>query len=361
MTVPRKRPTITAEYSTDEERSSSDESAQEGRPRKRFNGHDDRCLTIHHAMRLHISRMMGISKDDELPDSYVEGRDVPTYDSIRFVWDKTPKQSKHNTAMRDRVLIDLKANRNLYKYVPEKDFSRKSLETVFEQTFRTFRQKFKAQKDSSAALQLKKREGQKASKVRRLSRKKHKLANRTEARKKLDMFSHPAFDGALQLECMSSEESGEDELEPSTDTDDRQTVQFLCIRPLPWRAERLQRFYAVLDEQQREDVSQKPKRGVGRKERRLGGHKEGLLIPPDGVASWMLSKRWIRTLQMTRPDLVDQVRLRIRDLPGFDWSECFALGAESDDEGRLTEVVPQGHIPYSNASYSLGHALDPIP
>jgi hypothetical protein len=123
-------------------------------------------------MRLHILRVMQIDDDKNLPDTHFEGAVLGPDDPIRFVWDKTPKQSVHNGRMRTRVLDDIKANRKLYKHVPQKDFGKKPLESAFDQAFTTLRQKFKAQRDITTALTIKKRDDSKAAKARRLSRKK---------------------------------------------------------------------------------------------------------------------------------------------------------------------------------------------
>jgi hypothetical protein len=123
-------------------------------------------------MRLHIFRMMQIDSDTGLPESHAEGAPLESNDTVRFVWDKTIKQSVHNGRMKSRILADLKSNRRRYKHVGDKDFNKKSLEAAFDQAFITLRQKFKAQKDESVALHLKKREDDKATKSRRLSRKK---------------------------------------------------------------------------------------------------------------------------------------------------------------------------------------------
>jgi len=136
----------------------------------------------------------------------------------------------------------------------------------------------------------------------------------------------------------------------------------LRIRGLPWRSVRLQRFYAMLDEEEHAEKSTKPKRGVGRKERRIGPYKEGVGLPPVGVASWMISKRWMRLLQMTRPDLAALSRTVVVDPPDFDWTQCLVLGAESDDELEVQEIPPaDAYIPYSDTSYSLQYALTPMP
>ena len=123
-------------------------------------------------MRLHIFRLMKIEPGENLPDGHFEGAPLGPHDPVRFVWNKTPKQSVHNSRMKARILADLKSNRKLYKHVPDKDFNKKALDSVFDQSYVTLRQKFKAQSDASAALNVKKREETKAMKARRLCRKK---------------------------------------------------------------------------------------------------------------------------------------------------------------------------------------------
>ncbi|OBZ70084.1 Vacuolar protein sorting-associated protein 52 A [Grifola frondosa] len=292
---PRKRPTPVPPSDT-EDGSSDDESSGSsagGRPKKRANGHDGRCLTIQTAMRTHIYRMMKIRTGQDLPDSHWEGDVLSANEPVRFVWDKTPKQSPHNATMRARIVADIKARRRLYKHVPEKDFSRKTLESTFDQAFTTLRQKFKAQRDTHAAVHLKRREDNKALRSRHLQRRKTKLARRAEVRKGMDMYAHSTFDGALQPECMSSEESGEDL--------------------------RLQRFLAILDEEERVELITKPKRGTVRKERCIGPPKDALCMPPKGVAGWMISQRWMRELQHSRPDKLAKLKDIVVETPDFDW------------------------------------------
>ncbi|KZT12562.1 uncharacterized protein LAESUDRAFT_668330 [Laetiporus sulphureus 93-53] len=345
----------------DGEDSDSSRAHADRRSRKRTNGHDGRCLTIHHAMRTHLLRMMKLDNDKELPSSHKESQRLGPEEPVRFVWSKTPKQSSHNAEMKKWVIADLKANRNLYELVPEKDFTKKNLDSVFDQAFTTLRQKFKAQQDSAAASHLKQRENQKAKKSRRLGRKKLKLANRIEAREKLAIFSHQTFDSALQQECMSSEESDEeDDIDPATGQVCGKG-QVLQIRGLPWRSLRLQRFYATLDAEDQAGKSTKPKRGSGRRERRIGPWKDGVVTPPVGIAQWMVSKRWIRLLGLTRPDLADAARVSLTNYSHFDWSQCVVLGAESEDELELQEILPRDqYIPISETSYSLQNALNPL-
>ncbi|KAG0709780.1 hypothetical protein DFH29DRAFT_885778 [Suillus ampliporus] len=325
---PRKRPML--DSTSDEGDSDGSEYSLVERPIKRKNHHDTRCLTIQHAMRSHLLRVMHLEDDKRLPDGHAEGMVLGPNDPVRFVWDKTPKQSVHNGRMKERVLQDLRAHRHLYKHVPDKDFNKKSLESVFDQAFVTFRQKFRAQRDTSVANNQKQREDVKAMRSRRLSRKKTKLSNRSDARNKIEAFEHIVFDGALQVECMSSEESEIDE-----DLGDGSRTALLRVRGFPWRSARLQRFFDVLDDLDKADSSQKPRRGVGRRERFHGTPKEGLIIPPKGIATWMISKRWISVMQASHLEALSSLKDIVVDPIGFDWGQFHALGEESEDEGRL--------------------------
>ncbi len=179
--------------SDSEEEESSDDESDTGTstaPKKRKNGHDSRCLTIHvsrvfflfsfytysesqHALRTHIFRCMKVKLSEDLPDSHIEGEPLDANEPVRFVWDKTTKQSIHNAEMKKRIIADLKTRRRLYKHVPDKDFNKKTLDTGFDQAFTTLRQKFKAQRDETAAHHNKRREEAKALKARRRERKKH--------------------------------------------------------------------------------------------------------------------------------------------------------------------------------------------
>jgi hypothetical protein len=116
--------------------------------------------------------MMDVKTDKELPHSHAEEGSLPVTEPVRFVWEKTTKQSVHNSRMKARVLEDIKENRRLYKHVPKSEFGTRNLDAAFEQCFVTFRQKFKTQRDTRAALNLRKREDGKARKSRHLSRRK---------------------------------------------------------------------------------------------------------------------------------------------------------------------------------------------
>lgn len=115
---------------------------------------------------------MDLANDKELPDSHTEGEPLEPPNPVRFVWDKTTKQSAHNGRMKLRVLEDFRARRRLYKHVPDKDFSKKVVDAAFEQSFTTFRQKFRTQRDALAASRVKQREDTKARKSRHMARRK---------------------------------------------------------------------------------------------------------------------------------------------------------------------------------------------
>jgi hypothetical protein len=123
-------------------------------------------------MRKHVLRAMDLQDDKELPGSHVEGTPFAKSAPVRFVWEKTSKQSVHNTRMKTRILESIKADRALYKHVPEKDFSKKTLDAAFEAAYTTLRQKFRNQKGGEHAQNQKLRENRKAQKSRRVSRKK---------------------------------------------------------------------------------------------------------------------------------------------------------------------------------------------
>jgi hypothetical protein len=123
-------------------------------------------------MRRHIYRVLGISPEDDLPPSHYEGLPLCDNEPVRFVWEKTIKQSKHNALMKERILADLRDHHKLYEQVPEADFALKTLSSVFDQAFSTFRQKYKIQIDPTVSFTVKTREEQKAMKSRRFHRKK---------------------------------------------------------------------------------------------------------------------------------------------------------------------------------------------
>lgn len=153
---------------------------------------------------------------------------------------------------------------------------------------------------------------------------------------------------------MSSEESG-DEGAAGPDSPP------LCIRGVAWRSSRLLYFYAVLDADDGPDelfqvdgmLVNKPRRISPRKERYQGPPKDVFHLPPKGVASWMISRRWINELRHTRPDVSDSLKDCIIDYPSFDWDNFHALGDESEEE---FEPHP-GYTPAPNMGFSYGHSF----
>ncbi|KAJ7129511.1 hypothetical protein C8R44DRAFT_700337 [Mycena epipterygia] len=333
----RRRSVLSSE---DDSGSASDTSSSCSRPaQRRTDHHDKRLLTIQRAIRAHLLLLMDLANDKELPDSHTEGEPLEPPNPVRFVWDKTSKQSAHNGRMKLRVLEDFRARRRLYKHVPDKDFSKKVVDAAFEQSFTTFRQKFRTQRDALVASRLKQREDTKARKSRHMARRKTKLSNRADARIKLNTFEHVTFDGAMQVECMSSEES-DFEVDAGLSATPRGSGP-LRTRGYAWRSSRLLRFYAVLDIEDTADASARPKRGAGRRERFPGPHKDGFHLPPKGVASWMVSRRWLLSAQAEHPDLVNALKKLVFDAPGSDddWTRFSDLGPETDDEDGMDYIT----------------------
>lgn len=160
---------------------------------------------------------------------------------------------------------------------------------------------------------------------------------------------------------MSSEESCDEYVEPAYPPGALNNVQVLRVRGLPWRSSRLLRFYATLDAEESAEqmllMSNKSRRPLARKERCIGPPKDGFIMPPQGVACWMISRRWVRENQDAHPDLGQLLKELVSDPPGFDWQSFDALGEESEDE---SSGVPERFIPRSDTSYSLAHALAPV-
>lgn len=175
---------------------------------------------------------------------------------------------------------------------------------------------------------------------------------------KAPQFEHITFDGALQLECMSSEESDFEDDDGSSS----RSSGILRTRGHPWRSRRLVRFFCALDDEDRADNLSKPKRGVGRRERLTGPPKDGFHIPPEGVASWMISRRWIKASHGRFPDLPDTLARLVQDPPGFDWNHFHVLGEESEDSADelqtyhdhgLQHNLPLHHTSTSSLNFAL--------
>lgn len=174
---------------------------------------------------------------------------------------------------------------------------------------------------------------------------------------KLPAFEHVTFDGALQLDCMSSEES-DFEIDPVSS----QRSAILRSQGYAWRSTRLLRFFSALDEEEKVDISTKPKRGVGRKERRVGPLREEFCLPPQGIASWMISRRWYKASLNIHPDLPEKMSKLVVDPLGFNWTHFHDLGEESADSEDENEAVQQPMQTFNPDSHSMNipvphHAL----
>ncbi|KAL5530385.1 hypothetical protein ACEPAF_6643 [Sanghuangporus sanghuang] len=307
-------------------------------------------------MRNHILACMELDDDKELPPSHNESFSLGPTQPVRFVWERTTKKSSHNARMKFRVVNDIIANKGLYPLVPAKDFTAPKLEGVFEQAFMTLRQKYVAQRGAKTIFQD--RAENKARKARRLSRKKIKLANRVTTRASLEQYNVPEFDLAFQLDCMSSEESSEEEAEViSSSAGDKPSLGSLRIRILAWRSARLQELYRAVDEHEQYNRESKPKRGVGRRDRHLGPPKDGNPPPPMGTPRWMVSKKWLRQACGVNPQMatlvtpVDENTTR-NVLP--------VLGEESEDE-REQQEQEQDIPPPSNSQPDFAQLQMPVP
>jgi len=135
---------------------------------------------------------------------------------------------------------------------------------------------------------------------------------------------------------MSSEES-----DFETDPVSSQRSAILRSQGYAWRSTRLLHFFNALDEEDKDDISTKPKRGVGRKERRVGPLREEFCLPPQGIASWMISRRWYKASLNIYPDLPETVNKLVVDPLGFDWTHFHDLGEESADSEDEDEDIQQ--------------------
>lgn len=319
---------------SDGENPGSDEEDDGPDAKRRRNTITSQCSTIQQAVRAHIHVCMGIGYKDPLPEGHIEGADLPDDQPVRFVWGKTARQSPHNMAMKNRILNDLRANKHFYHQVPPEDYTDLTMDNSFDQTFKTLRSKFKIQNDEAAAAQNKAREEMKVIRSRRRERKKNKLKKRADTRKRIDALSHSTFEQALTQECMSSEESS-DEFEESVDAAGAiVNIPILRIHGFAWRSSRLTHFYAVLDA---DDDGARPRKPTNGKRRQAAAPRDEAALPPEGVGSWMISRRWMKKQEMARPGFRDALQGRINDTPNFDWSSFDMLGVESGDELDLSQ------------------------
>ena len=334
-------------------------------------------------MRSHLNRLMSISDDDPLPANYIEGAPLADDEPVRFIWARTIKKSQHNTRMKDRVINDLIENRGLYEHVSQDDFTADNLDMVFDQTFSTLRSRYKAQTDANVAQKRREKEINKMIKTRRANRKRavsvwifrdfgwmdlpcdQKLELRTACREKNESYSHPAFDGAFQLECMSSEESEDDGSVSGDQPQSRSSGRapksaIIRVRGPGWRSSLLVKLFHILDEAGQNDpvLSLTLPRGDKGKQKMTGETKDtnkagAFVLPPKGISFWMISRRWVRRANLVQRDLASLLRGLIAEHPGFDWRAGTAmLGHESE-----TEEESRYRMQQYNSSSSLQYAL----
>ena len=154
---------------------------------------------------------------------------------------------------------------------------------------------------------------------------------------------------------MSSEESSEggEDYDDASGDEGRSPGGYLRVRYLAWRSMRLQRLYEAIDEREEVQRIQKPKRGVGRRDRRLGLPKAGNPPPPDGVSRWMVSKRWLKEHQPSDPALAASLKSLIKEDDGAGWHSLSSLGDESDYEDLA--ALQQVQFQQPNAFQSSQH------
>ncbi|VDB90152.1 unnamed protein product [Peniophora sp. CBMAI 1063] len=360
---PHQPPPPSAPPSTRGQKRLSDDEPKDTRPTKKRDHHDKRPHTVQTAMRKHMWLVMNIPEDSFLPEPHPEGTPIPPNEPVRFNWAKTIKQSKHNQAMKTRVLSDIRARASeLYPEVPSSDIMHNSIASIFDSAYTTVRGKWKQQNDAAEKEKVRLREAGKSQRARRVGRKKTKLTGRQDARKRKAEFSDRRFDGAMQVDCMSSEESdAEDAGAPTarvgagagTGGDDSKT---LVLRGRPWRSSRLLRFYGALDAEDHRYVDMRPRRGVGRRLRKEGEPREKAL-PPSGVSRWMVSRRWMARMQREDPLALEALEFADDEADNADWSRYEMLGYESEDEeaGFLDERGAQ--VARNAPNYSLMGAL----
>jgi len=308
--------------------------------------------SIQAAMRSHLLKCMDLDHDKNLPPSFKEGQILHDDEPVRFVWDLTTRKSVHNGNMKKRIVSDIMMNRVLYPLVPAHEFTKDKLEAVFEQAYTTFRTKFSSQ--SSANLNDK--DDGKAQKARRQSRKKTKLANRLSTRKLLSEYSASFFDAAFQMDCMSSEESSEGEEDEEAGSDDDHPKGYLKIRCLAWRSSRLQKLYELVDEREEFERSQKPRRGIGRKDRRLGEPKDGNPLPPIGIFKWMVSKKWYRESQSHSTHVASLLQECVLEDGETAWMSLAPLGPESDyEDNPQPPMMMTSATEFNNPYYGENH------
>jgi hypothetical protein len=192
-----------------------------------------------------------------------------------------------------------------------------------------------------------------------------KLELRIACREGNESYSHPTFDGAFQLECMSSEESEDGSVagdQPQQRSSGRAPKSAIIrARGLGWRSSRLVKLFHILDETGHNDpaLSSTLPRGDKGKQKMSGETKDtnkagAFVLPPKGISSWMISRGWVRRANLAHGDLTNLLSGLIVNHPGFDWQRVgtLMLGHESE-----TEEDSRYRMQQYNSSSSLQYAL----
>jgi hypothetical protein len=143
---------------------------------------------------------------------------------------------------------------------------------------------------------------------------------------------------------MSSDES-DVEIDPVTQV----KVDINRSRGPAWRSGRLVKFYKVLEDNKAVDPNVRPKGGVGKKRpRRAGPPKDEFILPPKGVAPWMVSRRWVDRARKTHVDLESVLGRLVADEYVLDREIYKELGEDSevggDDEAEMEMDAPQAQV-----------------
>jgi hypothetical protein len=340
-------------------------------------------------MREQIYKSMQISEKGTLPDPAEDAaqRDETESDAsapVRFDWRKTIAQSPHNKRMRARVIAELCARRRHFKHVPSSEFAdEKALQAVFDQAYTSLRSRWRAQaSEAPAAIFLEDGEKPKFAKSKQGARQRRharksavrppacasrhalivaqRLKERTETRKHLSAFAHATFDSALQMRCISSDESNSDAENCVSEADaDARTAAFIS-HPPPWRSRRLGQLYKTLDEAAtlNDKSSRTRARGAGRRSRVAGAPRQapatsshGVVLPPAGLPSWMISKRWRKDASGRLKNAGRLLGAILQDRKDdFDWQTFDLLGSESESESEDASQPAHVEVASSNTN-----------
>jgi len=168
------------------------------------------------------------------------------------------------------------------------------------------------------------------------------------------------------LECMSSEESEDGSVsgdQPQQRSSGRAPKSAIIrVRGLGWRGSRLVKLFHILDEVGQNDpaLSSTLPRGDKHKQKMMGeakdtNHAGTFVLPPRGVSSWMVSRRWVRRANLTHSDLGNTLRGLIVEHPGFDWQIGTVIPGQESDTEEESMYLMQQYNSFSSLQYALAH------